>query len=216
LNSQKRDDCLSKLIISFFLPSQNLSKLPSLTIREFEIMSNYDSLVNVCIIKPSYQLMKMAYEDYRVDSAPCKAGVTNQCAVRMSVALHRCGFDIDNFDPARRVHRGRSRCQLSVPHVLGANELARHLASQWGEPERYTRNAAHNAADVLHSRTGVIYFNNCFQRAGQSSRRGDHIDLWNGTTYYNTIIHVGAGGDASASTPLFGRSDAVWFFPLSS
>jgi hypothetical protein len=177
-------------------------------------MPTYPPLANYCALKPSYQLMKRAYEDYKMDSAPCKAGVTNQCAVRMSVALERCGFSLNAFDPIRRVHRGRSRCQLDIQHLLGANELARYLTRLWGAPERYAGNAAHNAAAVLGTRTGVIYFDNCFRRAGQSQKRGDHIDLWNGTTYYNTIIHVGAGGDATANTPLFGRSQAVWFFPL--
>ena len=45
---------------------------------------------------------------------------------------------------------------------------------------------------------------------------GDHIDLWTGERYYNQMIHVGAGGDAAASAPLFGRADALWFFPLPS
>lgn len=179
-------------------------------------MPDWNSLVNACYIKPSYELMKRAYEDYRVDSAPCKAGITNQCAVRMSVALERCGFSLDAFDPHRRVHRGRSSCHLSVQHVVGANELARYLSRIWGEPEKWRGDGVNSAAGELAGRTGIIYFNNCFQRAGQASRRGDHIDLWNGTTYYNQLIHVAAGGDARAGTPLFGRSDEVWFFPLSS
>lgn len=178
-------------------------------------MPDWTSLVNGCYITPSCQLMIRAYEDYRVDSAPCKAGITNQCAVRMSVALERCGFSLDAFDPRRRVHSGRSRCQLEVQHLVGANELAKYLKKIWGEPQRWNGNAVNSAAGELAGRTGIVYFDNCFQREGQASRRGDHIDLWNGSTYYNQIIHVGAGGDAAPGTPLFGRSEAVWFFSLS-
>ena len=161
--------------------------------------------------------MARAYQDYTIDSAPCKAGVTNQCAVRMSVAIERCGFSLSAFDPQRRVHRGRNRCQLEVAHVLGANELARYLARMWGQPEKFRGAAGHDAADTLSGRKGVIYFNNCFKRRRTDTRRkGDHIDLWTGSQYYNQIIHVGAGGDAGARARLFGRSDQVWFFPLPS
>ena len=159
--------------------------------------------------------MNRGYQDYIIDSAPCKAGVTNQCAVRMSVALERCGFSLSAFDPPNRVHSGRSRCHLDRPHVLGAKELARYLSRMWGEPEKFRGSAAHSANETLAERRGVIYFNNCFKRKKTDTvRKGDHIDLWTGSQYYNNIIHVGAGGDARSGARLFRRSDAVWFFPL--
>jgi hypothetical protein len=171
-------------------------------------------LADVCVIKPSYALMRRAYDDYRTDSAPCKAGVTNQCAVRMSVALLRCGFSLDAFRPQNRVHRNRSACRLDVPHVLGAQELANYLRQIWGPPEQFRGRTLHNAQTSLQNRRGIIYFNNCFRRARGGPMVGDHIDLWTGTQYYNQIIHVGAGGDARAGASLFTRADAVWFFPL--
>lgn len=177
-------------------------------------MAEYTTLVNMCVIKPSYQLMNRAYQDYLVDSAPCKSGVTNQCAVRMSVALERCGFSLSGFSPAARVHRGRRVCQLNLDHVLGANELARYLTGLWGAPERFNGETAHGAAAALNGRTGIIYFDNCFRRESGGPKTGDHIDLWTGTQYYNQIIHVGAGGDAGAGATLFTRSEAVWFYPL--
>ncbi len=177
-------------------------------------MPTWEPLVDACYMKPPFQFMKMAYEDYRIDSAPCKAGVTNQCAVRMSVALERSGFSLDAFDPARRVHRGRPACQLSVQHVLGARELIRYLRNLWGPPERFRGRSVNTAAAAIAGRNGIVYFDNCFTREGEETATGDHIDLWNGSTYYNQIIHVGAGGDARAGTPLFGRSQEVWFFPL--
>ncbi len=179
-------------------------------------MPNWESLVNYCAVRPGYLHMQRAYEDYRIDSAPCKGGVTNQCAVRMSVALERCGFSLSAFTPPNRVHRGRRSCAMDVPHVLGANELARYLERLWGGPERFRGEAGHKAATSLNNRHGIIYFNNCFRRnSTDTTMRGDHIDLWNGSQYYNQIIHVGAGGDAGAGAGLFGRADQVWFFPLS-
>ena len=159
--------------------------------------------------------MVKAYNDYIYDSAPCKAGVTNQCAVRMSVALERCGFSLAAFDPPRRVHNGRSSCDLSLRHVLGAHELARYLERFWGRPTKYRRRTLGDAQESVAGQKGVIYFNNCFKRKRTDTRRkGDHIDLWNGSEYYNQIIHVGAGGDARAGARLFNRADQVWFFPL--
>ena len=172
-------------------------------------------LANVCVEKPSYEPVRRAYDDYRVDPAPCKAGVTNQCAVRMSVALLRSGFSLDAFQPRNRVHQGRRACQLTVPHVLGAQELANYLRQIWGSVEQFRGATLSNAQTALNGRRGILYFNNCFRREQGGAMVGDHIDLWTGTQYYNQIIHVGAGGDARAGSPLFNRADAVWFFPFS-
>jgi hypothetical protein len=175
---------------------------------------DFAPLTSYSVTHPSFALMTAAYTDYIIDSGPCKAGIRNQCAVRMSVALVRCGFSLDAFQPRRRVHRGRRACRLAPHHVLGAHELARYLEDIWGAAERFTGAAAAGAKDRLLGRTGVIYFNNCFRRSAGGPQTGDHIDLWTGRQYYNQIIHVGAGGDAGARAPLFDRADAVWFFPL--
>lgn len=177
-------------------------------------MAELAMLANACVIKPSYALMQQAYQDYRTDSAPCKAGVTNQCAVRMSVALERCGFSLDAFTPANRVHRNRTSCRLTIPHVLGAEELINYLKRMWGAPREFRGATLAGAAAAIAGQRGVIYFNNCFTRKGSEHRTGDHIDLWTGDKYYNQIIHVGAGGDAGARAALFDRADRIWFFPL--
>lgn len=178
-------------------------------------MPDWEELVDACYLKPRFMDMVRAYEDYRMDSAPCKGGVTNQCAVRMSVALGRCGFSLGAFEPHHRVHEGRMRCQLTWPHVLGARELAGYLTRMWGAPETFRGSAAHSAGGTLAGRTGVVYFDNCFKRNRTDTRAtGDHIDLWNGTQYYNQIIHVAAGGSAGVGAGLFGLAEAVWFYPL--
>lgn len=179
-------------------------------------MPHYTSLTNLCCFKPSFQLMASAYQDYLTDSAPCKADIKNQCAVRMSVALERCGFSLDAFDPPNRVHRGRRSCELAVPHVVGAHELAKYLKKIWGETQRFHGSTVDSASADLGGRPGVIYFNNCFRREAAGPSTGDHIDLWDGEHYYNQIIRVGAGGDAGVRAPLFERADAVWFFELAS
>jgi hypothetical protein len=171
-------------------------------------------LTNRSIIKPSFALMQQAYEDYRADPAPCKGGFENQCAVRMSVALLRCGFSLDAFQPQNHVHRNRRPCRLTVPHVLRAAELGNYLMQIWGAPELYRGATLGDARRRTQYRAGVIYFNDCFSREENGPRVGDHIDLFTGKAYYNQILRLGAGGDAGSETSLFDRANEVWFFPL--
>ena len=160
-------------------------------------------------------LMQASYEAYRNDTAPCKSpSITNQCAVRMSVALVNNGFDFDAFPAQRRVHRGRASCRLGdLPHVVGANELHLYLQQVWDAGLRGSGADIHRQiANVK----GVVFFNNCFHRStdAEGTNTGDHIDLWNGTDYYNHILGISAGGNARASTNLFNRASFVRFFWL--
>ena len=78
--------------------------------------------------------MQEKYDEYRNDSAPCKSpGISNQFAVRMSLALVRNGFSLDVFPNQRRVHRGRDACALGdEAHLVGADELHRSTLSEFG------------------------------------------------------------------------------------
>jgi hypothetical protein len=159
--------------------------------------------------------MRTAYESYRRDRQPCKGGVTNQCAVRMSVALERSGFSLSAFQPIARVHRNRRTCQLEVPHVLGADELQRYLRRVMPPFEEYSGARLRTAQPSVLGRRGIVYFNNCFRRNDTDSRAtGDHIDLWTGDAYYNMLLDVSAGGGVAPRASLFAQSDMVTFFPL--
>ena len=165
----------------------------------------------------NFSLMHANYEEYRNDSAPCKSpGISNQCAVRMSLALVRNGFSLDEFPNQRRIHSGRSACQLGEePHVVGADELHRFLLQVWDTGERGT--GSEFRARLAGNR-GVIYFNNCFHRSSdpEGESRGDHIDLWDGEHYYNQLLRVSAGGTARVGTDLFAAASFVRFFWLPS
>ena len=199
-----------------------------------------------CMLRPTWELMARAYDDYKKPGfGICYAGTTfeddeepeydehgrprrlkhrNQCAVRMSVALERCGFSLSAFGSAnddrwnrgrgRRVHRDRAGCRLNVPHVLGASELARYIRAIFGgTTERFCGGrASAYAVDVLQGRRGIVYFNNCFTR--RNGTAGDHIDLWDGREYWNMKLRVSAGGGVPARSSLFERSDEVWYFVL--
>ena len=98
--------------------------------------------------------------------SPCSGGFTNQCAIRMGVALEASGLDTTSFDGAR--------CWSgdSPAHILRAEELARWLAlrSDVGRLTRYTRQKT--AANFMGKR-GIIFI-----KDGWGA--GDHIDLWDG------------------------------------
>ncbi|HLM61958.1 MAG TPA: T6SS effector amidase Tae4 family protein, partial [Pyrinomonadaceae bacterium] len=51
------------------------------------------------------------------------------------------------------------------------------------------------------SKTGIIFFKDCFTRAGETVRIGDHIDLWN------------AGATKTYDDP-GNKSRQVWFWEL--
>jgi hypothetical protein len=187
-------------------------------------MANFASLAHQCVVRPQWKLMQKAYDAYWSDRKPCKGriegrSIENQCAVRMSIALERCGFSLRGFghlrdrNNHRRVHRSRRGCQVQVPHVLGAEELARYLDAAIGFNDDFRRRTLDDAAASLAGRPGIVYFNNCFTRRGDSSRRGDHIDLWDGNETYNQK----QGGSTAAEGPdtgLFGNADRIKFMPL--
>ncbi len=179
----------------------------------------WERFVDQCVVRPQYQLLSRAYQDYRGNSRPCGRGVPNQCAVRMSMALVRSGFGLESFQPAHRVHSGNGACNTNgVPHVLAALELGHFLRLGLGAPATISPRAHHrgcaHAFEQIRGQKGILYFNNCFTRAGAAVQSGDHIDLFDGQHYFNEIIHPHAGGDETTGGDLFGRADQVWFWRL--
>lgn len=186
-------------------------------------MTTFSILTDRCVLRPSWKLMQRAYADYSTDRAPCKTtidghSVENQCAVRMSIALERCGFDLVGFGHVRdgnnhrRVHKGRASCQVDLPHVLAAEELARYIDVVIGFTHDFRGRALGGAQAALTS-FGIIYFNNCFTRSGQTSRRGDHIDLWDGSETYNQK-QAGSAGPEGTDARMFANADRIKFLGL--
>jgi len=172
-------------------------------------------ILNQCVESPSFNNMKQAYEDYlTTGKAPCKQkSIKNQCAVRMSIALVRCGFSLDAFPNQKRIHFGRSTCQLALPHIVGAHELARYLKTIWGVTNSYKDANCKNALTDLEGRKGIIYFNDVFIRANGS--KGDHIDLWDGQYFYNYHLSITVGGNAGYNIKkMFRKANKIWFFEL--
>jgi hypothetical protein len=118
------------------------------------------------------------YVDPKTGKPP--PGYTNQCAIKVSVAIHGAGIEMKSFR------------DLSVPvRGLPAARMASHLAS-WlklqpfcGLPSRPEKVTGADWQDKIRGKTGIVYFANYWMRdTAEKSRNdpsGDHIDLWNGT-----------------------------------
>ncbi|MDH5674306.1 MAG: T6SS effector amidase Tae4 family protein [Myxococcales bacterium] len=123
-------------------------------------------------LRPSFNNL---WNSYPRESSPCDQGWSNQCAVRMSLTL--------NTEKTIKVNKTTySEPKCKHGHARGAESLAvwlwrRHL----GRPQIFSDPAA--AKRSLATAQGIIFFKDCFTRAGETTRRGDHIDLWKrGTT----------------------------------
>ncbi len=179
----------------------------------------YEVFVEQCVIRPQFSYLKRAYETYKLDNGqPCKAGYSNQCAVRMSIALARAGFGLESFQPRTRVHDGIKCHTDGIRHVLGARELADFLCKTLFQPTVFApvgkATGCGSAYENISKKTGIVYFNHCFTRAGEQHKHGDHIDLFDGEKYYNQIIHPRAGGNESKVGSMFSAADLVWFWQL--
>jgi len=92
-----------------------------------------------------------------------------------------------------------SEPKCSHGHARGAESLAHWLSKKIEKPKIYTDGAT--AKQALQSKTGIIFFKDCFTRQGESKKQGDHIDLWNrGLT--KTYDDPG------------NKSEQVWFWEL--
>jgi len=187
----------------------------------------FNILVNSCVRRPSFSLLESAFKAYGgpngdidADKSPCKDKIaTNQCAVRLSIALVRCGFGMEGFPVRHRVHSGRSNCgNIPLPdHVLGAQELERFLRNALGVSREFRKedDNFNNAYTELNrnSLKGIIYFNDIFLR--QDGSAGDHIDLFNGTICGNEWLKITPGGGTGFGTrSFFRRANRISFFEL--
>lgn len=109
------------------------------------------------------------WSSYPTERSPCTGPWSNQCAIRLSIAL--------NGEGTLRVNRDTySEPKCSHGHARGAESLANWLYRRIGPPRTWTSGADAKAA--LAGSRGIIFFKDCFTREGELTARGDHIDLW--------------------------------------
>lgn len=152
-----------------------------------------------------FQNLWKAHPGTQGNELPCKlpdgtATYTNQCAVRLSIALAAAGVNMSHYHKARCHQKGHG------VHALRAQELADWLAqpSQLGHPKKFKK---HRMSEdqfggmmqfLVMGKKGIVFFKNFWGEHDE----GDHIDVWN-------FDHMGYGDNSD-----FGRSQEVWFWEL--
>ena len=127
---------------------------------------------------------KQLWNSYPSDDSPCrtsgKSNFSNQCAIRVGVALVGSGVKTTDLPGVKHCwHHPKSD-----GHVLRAQELAAGLArkriSGIGTGKTLT---AKDFKSRIAGKTGIIFFKDYWQRSTDAEGRptGDHIDLWNGS-----------------------------------
>ncbi|MGR4867801.1 type VI secretion system amidase effector protein Tae4 [Variovorax sp. LARHSF232] len=114
------------------------------------------------------------YVDPKTGEVP--QGFENQCAIRLSVTLHKVGVEMHSF-------RGKGQIRLDGKRTaVLASEMADWLRlkpmASMGTPENIT---GKNWQEKIKGRTGIVAFKNYWIRVGQSAPSGGHIDLWKGS-----------------------------------
>jgi len=124
-------------------------------------------------------------------SNPCDTSYfTNQCAIRMGVALEKAGVNIQSFNGAR-CYPGLKH---SPKHILRAQELANWLKTKKdivGNVKSYKKVTSIDFA----GKRGIIFIKNGWGAT-------DHIDVWNGMQM--------KGGNPN----YFSLGKEVWFWEL--
>jgi hypothetical protein len=110
------------------------------------------------------------------DPATGNAAFSDECAIRMGTCLANVGITNTSFKGARCWFKGHPRA-----HMLRAEEVAKWLKLQpfAGCPKPSDITGTEWRARAK-SKRGIIFFKDYWQRDGEKSPTGDHIDLWNG------------------------------------
>lgn len=123
----------------------------------------------------------------------------NQCAIRLSHAIHKSTnkdiFASYSFMTKSGLKSGQVCTANEKAHARGAEELAKHLAKQenLGAPKKYKPPSKAS----LKGKTGVVFFKNI---KGFRNGQGDHIDIWDGSN--------------TKTGEYFKDSEEVWFWKL--
>lgn len=137
----------------------------------------------------------MLWVNHPSPDKPCdEEAFTNQCAIRMGVALEKSGVNTRSFDtmyPNRRCYPGFKH---SPRHILAAQELANWIRATeaiFGKTEIHKKVTSKN----FKGRKGIVFIQNGWDST-------DHIDVWNGVAM--------KGGSPS----YFSLGKEVWFWEL--
>jgi len=113
------------------------------------------------------------YIDAKTGKPP--KGYENQCAIKVSIAIHGVGIEMKSFGGAAITMNG-------LKTAIVATQLAAWLKQQpfCGLPTEPEDITGKSWANLIEGRTGIVYFENYWHRSGETTTAtGDHIDLWN-------------------------------------
>jgi Type VI secretion system (T6SS), amidase effector protein 4 len=130
----------------------------------------------------------------------------DQCAIKLSIALQSGGLPLATYPKARSEVRPVEQLGRSIRGALAAEELADWLIKALGKPQSF---AGSEALAKIKGKKGIVFFKDFWQRPGETTVQGDHIDLWNGTTTPN-VPPASYEGEGT----YFTRSKSVWFWEL--
>lgn len=116
------------------------------------------------------------YTDAKTGKPP--PGFENQCAIRMSVTLHRVGINMKSF-------AGKAISLNGKKAALLAKDLAAWLDKKpfCGLPLKSENITGESWEKYIKGKNGIVFFENYWRRAGEKNSHptGSHIDLWNGS-----------------------------------
>ncbi|MGC4079088.1 MAG: type VI secretion system amidase effector protein Tae4 [Rubrivivax sp.] len=123
------------------------------------------------------------YQDPKTGKPP--AGFENQCAIKISVALHGAGIEMKSFKGAAIHLNGKKT-------AIRASELAGWLKLQpfCGLPAKAAVITGSDWQERIKDRTGIVYFEDYWARQGETATpTGDHIDLWDGSGLTYSVVN---------------------------
>jgi len=157
------------------------------------------------------------------NAKPCQTNgkdhFTNQCAIRVGVAMQKSGIDTAKFNHVQR-------CWFHpklTGHIIRAEELAKALHKQraivpgLGVREKISPKGYHK---IINNRTGILFYKDYFMRKNEifRHRSGDHIDLWNGSRLPSpeswARIQLRLGSSEWFNWSDFEKSREIWFWPI--
>ena len=127
------------------------------------------------------------YRDSKTGDVP--KGYGNQCAIRVSAALHKVGVEMKSFTQANvavKPNEQFGRILLDGKNTaVKADQLGSWLSKQpfCGLPQKPENITGKDWESKVKGRTGIVMFDAYWTREGDAAGNatGGHIDLWNGS-----------------------------------
>lgn len=156
------------------------------------------------------------YKDAKTGEVP--KGYENQCAIKVSVALHAAGIAMKSFRGAAVTLGGKNA-------AIRATEMAawlktQHIDGMAASPVNVT---GENWQDTIKGKSGIVYFADYWAReGGEKTPTGDHIDLWNGSRMTAsgfegtvvTLLRFSLGVNAGPGFSDLGKAKTILFWEV--